>query len=192
MLRSKMMCAAVLGLLSVCVRTMGERVEATVRIEPTHPTVADQVTARIDLTSDSLNPCDYAVRLFAAYGGLTHFEREDVGDIITFRGELIPHLVAPVDVVPCDVPCIPVQLAPNEVYARVDLGRMDAGDYRLRIFLPALCQMQTPCAGTPVLQCAFELPLETAFSVERSSSVDPTRDLAIVWAQLRAAYNGRD
>ena len=164
--------------------------QASLVVIPEHPTVVDAVTARIDLTSDSLDPCDYAVHLLAAYGGLTGFEQVVSGGTITLRGELFPHLIAPVEVVPCEVPCDDVLQPPYETYAEVDLGRIRPGDYRLEVHLPELCGMGTPCDAAPILECAFELPLGATFSVQDTSSVGPHGRLAVVWGALKAGDSG--
>jgi hypothetical protein len=40
-------------------------------VDPPQPTPSTGVTLNIEVTNDNLDPCDYEVRLFADYGGLT-------------------------------------------------------------------------------------------------------------------------
>ena len=92
--------------------SFAQPVEVELTVLPGRPTRQDDVMLHIELTNDSMDPCHYAVRLFAAHGGLTVFDRDEDDHVITLRGRLIPHFVAPVDVVPCVVPRI-AQAAPK-------------------------------------------------------------------------------
>lgn len=141
------------------------------------------MTVNVELTNDSLNPCDFEVRLAMAYAGLTFFDRERDGDTITLRAGLWPHLVVPM--VPCDVVCIKIARPPHEVYAQIELGRLEPGDYEVRVFLPGICDLPTPCDAVPVVKCQYELPLAIKFEVEGPTASRGRSRLTTTWAQLK-------
>ena len=163
----------------------GEAFIASLNVTPTNPTPQSNIRMTIDLTNDTLNFCDYEVRLVAAYGGLTHFERTQNGNVIEFRGKLMPHLVAPTQVVQCDVPCIAIAKAPEAVYREIELGRLAAGTYTVRVTLPDLCGMETPCAHQKRVECEFQHPMTMTLRVGGTLPVESRGKLATTWARLR-------
>ena len=165
-------------------------VEMLMSVEPAQPTPSTGATLTIEVTNDSLNPCDYEVRLFETYGGLTVFDREDNGDVIRLTGRLIPHLIAPVEVVQCVVPCIAVAQQPWALYSEVRLDRLDRGSYRVEGILPAICGLKTDCLPDGVVDCDFEEPLTLDFTVDEPAPVHPAGRLALSWAALKARVGG--
>ena len=156
---------------------------AYLTVSPETPTPRSPVTVNVELTNDSLNPCDFEVRLAMAYAGLTFFDRESDGNTITYRAGLWPHLVVPM--VPCDVVCIALAQAPHEVYATLELGTLKPGDYEVRVFLPGVCDLPTPCDGIPIVKCQYESPLTTKFHVQGPTPVRRKSLLTTAWARLK-------
>lgn len=156
---------------------------AYLTVDPPTPTARSLVTVNVELTNDSVDPCDFEVRLAMAYSGLTFFDREASGKTITYRGGLWPHLVVPM--VPCDVACVKVARPPHEVYAQIELGRLEPGDYEARVFLPGICDLATPCAAVPVVKCEFEQPLAAKFRVQGPASALRKSLLTTAWARLK-------
>ncbi|MEO2002719.1 MAG: hypothetical protein ABGY41_01305 [Candidatus Poribacteria bacterium] len=165
-------------------------VEMELFVDPPQPTPSSDVTLKIEVTNDNLDPCDYEVRLFANYGGLTEFDREDDGGTIRLLGWLIPHLIPPVEVVPCDVACIKVARQPREIYSEVRLDRLDPGAYHVEVFLPAICGLKTDCLDDGVVDCAFDEPLTLDFTVDAVAPVRAAGRLTTSWAALKARVRG--
>lgn len=169
-----------------CIPSSAYGVDALLSVDPPQPTPSTGATLKIEVTNDNLNPCDYEVRLFANYGGLTVFDREDDGGTIRLLGRLIPHLIAPVEVVPCDVPCIKILQQPRATYSEVRLDRLDAGPYHVEVFLPAICGLNTDCLDDGVVDCDFDEPLALDFTVDEAAAVSPAGRLTVSWAALKA------
>ena len=165
-------------------------VEMLMSVEPAQPTPSTGATLKIEVTNDNLDPCDYEVRLFANYGGLTVFDREDDGHTIRLTARLIPHLIAPVDVVPCVVPCIAVAQQPWAVYSEARLGKLDTGAYHVEVFLPAICGLKTDCLADGVVDCDFGEPLTLDFTVDEPAAVGSSGRLAVSWAALKTRARG--
>jgi hypothetical protein len=165
-------------------------VEMLMSVEPAQPTPSTGATLRIEVTNDNLDPCDYEVRLFANYGGLTVFDREDDGNIIRLTARLIPHLIAPVEVVQCDVPCIAVLQQPWATYSEARLDKLDTGSYHVEVFLPAICGLKTDCLADGVVDCDFEEPLTLDFTVDEPAAVHPSGRLTVSWAALKTRVRG--
>jgi hypothetical protein len=159
-------------------------------VDPPQPTPSTGVTLKMEVTNDNLDPCDYEVRLFADYGGLTVFDREDDGETIRLLGRLIPHLIPPVEVVPCDVACIRVARQPRETYSEVRLDGLDPGAYHVEVFLPAICGLKTDCLDDGVVDCAFDEPLTLDFTVDEVAPVSAAGRLTTSWAALKARARG--
>jgi len=158
---------------------------AYLTLSPPTPTSRTPVAVNVELTNDSLDPCDLEVRVAMAYAGLTFFEREREGNTFTYRAGLWPHFVVPI--VPCEVPCIEVVRPPHAVYATLELGRLDPGEYEVRVYLPGVCDLPTQCPAVPVVECEYELPLVTRFRVEGPASVRRRSLLTTVWGRLKAS-----
>lgn len=156
---------------------------AFLTVQPESPTSLTPVTVRVELTNNSLDPCDFEVRLAMAYAGLTFFERERKDNTFTFRGGLWPHLIPPM--VPCDVPCIEILQPPHEVYASLELGHLEPGEYDVLVFLPPICDLPTPCERVPVVRCEGKLPLATRFRVQGPAAVRRRTRLTVAWAELK-------
>ena len=165
-------------------------VDVELSMEPENPTPDTPVTLKIEVNNDTLYACDYEVRLFDAYGGLTEYEREDDGDTIRLRGELIPHLIAPVEVIPCDVPCIDALVEPRATYGEVELGELDLGEHTVELLLPALCDLRTDCLPDGVVECDFEEPVTFEFLVSPVADVHPYGKLPVTWTALKARGRG--
>jgi hypothetical protein len=164
--------------------------QAYLTVSPAAPRPGDAVSVSVELTNDTLDPCDYEVRLVAAYGGLTRFTETREEGRIVFRGELIPHLVPPTEVVPCEVMCIEVLLAPHAVYAEIPMGRLPPGRHEVHVYLPGLCPLQTRCPRHEVVSCDFVEPLRTVILVAGPTSVGLGRRLPLRWAALRRGLGG--
>ncbi len=160
-------------------------------VDPPQPTPSTGGTLNIEVTNDNLDPCDYEVRLFANYGGLTVFDREDDGGTIRLVGRLIPHLIAPVDVEPCAVPCIAVEQQPRATYADVPLDKLEPGSYHVEVFLPVICGLKTDCVAGGAVDCDFEEPLMLDFTVDEVAAVRARGRLAVRWAALKSRARGR-
>ena len=165
-------------------------VQMLMSVEPPQPTPSTGATLKIEVTNDNLDPCDYEVRLFETYGGLTVFDREDDGGIIRLTGRLIPHLIAPVEVVQCDVPCIAVLQQPWALYSDVRLDKLVRGSYHVEVVLPAICGLKTDCLADGVVDCDFEEPLTLDFTVDEPAAIHPAGRLTVSWAALKTRARG--
>ena len=128
--------------------------------------------------------------MFANYGGLTVFDREDDGGTIRLVGRLIPHLIAPVEVEPCAVPCIAVAQPPWATYAEVKLDKLDPGPHHVEVFLPVICGLKTDCVAGGAVDCDFEEPLTLDFAVDETAPVGVRGRLTVSWAALKSRARG--
>ncbi len=177
-------------IVAACITGDAVGLEMLLSVEPPQPTPSTGVTLNIEATNDNLDPCDYEVRLFANYGGLTVFDRENDGGTIRLVGRLIPHLIAPVEVEPCDVPCIAVEQQPRAAYSDVRLDKLDPGSYHVEVFLPVICGLKTDCVAGGAVDCDFEEPLTLDFTVDETASVRSTGRLTTSWARLKSRARG--